>query len=173
LQRKNDALSRALYNLKEEIRDRKRGERNLSQLNRQIEETSRKLQDAYLWMRQQKDHWAARRYKESMIFLTTEDGRIRGFTEKALEMTNKCRSEVQEGNIQDIFRTRDGQSFSQLIRQVRPNIAFLTTLGFKDRPGHETVYEAKLTRIFINSERLTYLVLYEPPEALKKRRALR
>jgi len=164
LHRKNEELSLTMQDLKREIRDRKQAEKNLSQLNLQIEETNRKLQDAYVWMRQQKDHWAARRYTESMIFITADDGRIHGFTEKALELTRKSRSEVQGGNIQDFFVSRDGNSFTHLVRRVRPNIAHLTTLGLKGRPGTDAVYDAKLTRIQVNGERLAYLVLYDHPK---------
>ena len=94
LHQKNSELARVLQNLKGEVRERKQAEKNLRQLNQQIEETNGKLQDAYLAMRQIKDHWVARQYKESMIFLTADNGRIRGFTEKALEITKKSRSEL-------------------------------------------------------------------------------
>jgi hypothetical protein len=157
---KNNELNQALKNLKQENKERKLAEKNLKQLNRQIEVTNQKLQDAYLWMREKKDHLEARKYKESIIFLTADDGRLCGFTEHAREITKKSCADLQDGYIQDFLVSSEGQEFKDLIRQVRPRMSHLATFRLKDRPEDGPVYEAKLTHMVIEGKRLFYIVLY-------------
>jgi GAF domain-containing protein len=123
-------------------------------------ELSIKLQDAYLWMSQKKDKIEARKYSESIIFLTADDGRICGFTEEAAGMTKKSHSDLQGCNIQDIFVFQEGQTFMDLIHKARPRMSYLTTLRFKRQLEDGPVYEAKLTRIVVESRRLFFIVLY-------------
>jgi len=160
LHEKNSALSRTMKEIKQESNERKLAEKNLQRLNQEIETTNRKLQDAYLWMRQKKDQLAARQYRESPVFLTSDDGRICGFTEKALDMTQKSRSALQNTNIQEVLRPREGQTFADLTRQVRPSMPLSTTLSVRGGPDHDRIYEAKLTRLVVDGKRLIYVVLY-------------
>ncbi|MCX5825731.1 MAG: hypothetical protein NTY86_20160 [Deltaproteobacteria bacterium] len=159
---KNNELNHALKNLKKENKERKLAEKNLKQLYQQIEVTNQKLQDAYFWMRQEKNQLEARKYKESIIFLTADDGRICGFTEQAREITKKSRADLQDGNIQDFLVPHEGQAFIDLIRQVRPRMSNFTTLRLKlkGHPENGPVYDAKLTHIVVESKRLFYMVLY-------------
>jgi PAS domain-containing protein len=162
---KNGELTRTMQAIKREINERKSAEKNLQRLNQAVEETNRKLQDAYLWMRQQKDQLAARQYRETPVFLTTDDGRICGFTEKALDMTKKSRSALQSCNIQEILLPQEGQTFVDLTRQVRPSMPRFTTLRIQGRPEDERIYEAKLTRLVVDGQRLIYIVLYKHPDS--------
>jgi DNA repair exonuclease SbcCD ATPase subunit len=157
---KNNELNQALKNLKKENKERTLAEKSLKQLYQQIEVTNQELQDAYLWMRQKKDLLEARKYNESIIFLTADDGRICGFTEQAREITKKNCADLQDCNIQDFLVPCEGQAFMDLIRHVRPRMSHLTTLRLKNHSEDGPVYEAKLTRIVIESKRLLYIVLY-------------
>ena len=132
----------------------------LREREREYRELSIKLQDAYSWMRQEKDKIETRKYIEGIIFLTAEDGRICGFTEEAAGMTNKIHSDLQGCNIQDILVFQEDQTFMDLIHKVRLGISHLTTLRFKNQPEDGPVYEAKLTRIIVESKKLFYIVLY-------------
>jgi DNA repair exonuclease SbcCD ATPase subunit len=161
LDAKNDTLSRTMQELRQEIRERKTAEKTLRKLNQEVEQTNRKLQDAYLWMRQKKDRLAARQYRESIVFLTTDDGRIRGFTEKALDLTKKSRSALKACPIQEILRTTEGQTLMELSRLVRPSMPRFTTLRIQGLPADEPVYEAKLTRLDVDDQRFIYIVLYD------------
>lgn len=143
-----------------DITERKRAEEALRESEKGYRELSIKLQDAYLWMSQKKDKIETRKYSESIIFLTAEDGQICGFTEKALGITKKSRSDLQGCNIQDILVFQEGQTFMDLIHKVRPRMSHLTTLKFKNQLEDGPVYEAKLTRIFVESKGLFYIVLY-------------
>ena len=159
---KNNELNQALKNLKKENKERKLAEKNLKRLYQQIEVTNQKLQDAYFWMRQEKDQLVARKYQESIMFLTADDGRICGFTEQAREMTKKGRAELQDGNIQDFLVPHEGQAFMDLIRQVRPRMSHLATLRLKlkEHPEDGPIYDAKITNIVVESKRSFYIVLY-------------
>jgi GAF domain-containing protein len=139
---------------------RKHEEEALRNSEKGYHELSIKLQDAYLWMSQKKDKIEARKYSESIIFLTEDDGRICGFTEEAAGMTKKSHSDIQGCNIQDILVFQEGQKFMDLINKVRPRMSHLTTLKFKNQMEDGPVYEAKLTRVVVESKRLFYIVLY-------------
>jgi DNA repair exonuclease SbcCD ATPase subunit len=162
---KNDKLTRTMQEIKREVNERKSAEKNLQRLNKEVEETNRKLRDAYLWMRQQKDQLAARQYRESVVFLTTDEGRICGFTEKALDMTKKSRAALQNCNIQEILLLQGGETFAAFTRQVRPSMPRFTTLRIQRVPQDEQVYEAKLTRLVVDGQRLIYIVLYKRPDS--------
>jgi len=143
-----------------DITERKRAEEALRESEKGYRELSIKLQDAYLWMSHKKDKIETRKYSESIIFLTAEDGQICGFTEKALGITKKSRSDLQDCNIQDILVFQEGQTFMDLIHKARQKMSHLTTLKFKNQLEDGPVYEAKLTRIFVESKGLFYIVLY-------------
>jgi PAS domain S-box-containing protein len=143
-----------------DITKQKEMETLLSESEKGYRELSIKLQDAYLWMSQKKDKIETRKYSESIIFLTAEDGQICGFTEKALGITKKSRSDLQGCNIQDILVFQEGQTFMDLIHKARQKMSQLTTLKFKNQLEDGPVYEAKLTRIFVESKGLFYIVLY-------------
>ena len=143
-----------------DITERKRAEEALRESEKGYRELSIKLQDAYLWMSQKKDKIETRKYSESIIFLTAEDGQICGFTEKALGITKKSRSDLQGCNIQDILVFQEGQTFMDLIHKARQKMSHLTTLKFKNQLEDGPGYEAKLTRIFVESKGLFYIVLY-------------
>ena len=143
-----------------DITERKRAEEVLRESEKGYRELSIKLQDAYLWISQKKDKIETRKYSESIIFLTAEDGQICGFTEKALGITKKSRSDLQGCNIQDILVFQEGQTFMDLIHKARQKMSHLTTLKFKNQLEDGPGYEAKLTRIFVESKGLFYIVLY-------------
>ena len=143
-----------------DITDRKKAEAALRESEKGYRELSIKLRDAYLWMSQKKDKIEARKYIESIIFLTADDGLICGFTEEAAGITKKSHSDLQGCNIQDILVFQEGQTFMDLIHKARPRMSHLTTLRFKNQPEDGPVYEAKLTHIFVESKRLFYIVLY-------------
>ncbi|MCX5826027.1 MAG: PAS domain S-box protein [Deltaproteobacteria bacterium] len=143
-----------------DITDRKQAEEALRKSEKGYRELSIKLQDAYLWMSQKKDKIEARKYIESIIFLTADDGRICGFTEEAVGITKKSHSDLQGCNIQDILIFQEGQTFMDLIHKARPRMSHLTTLRIKNQMEEGPVYEAKLTRIIVESKRLFYIVLY-------------
>jgi PAS domain S-box-containing protein len=144
----------------EDITNRKRAEEALRDSEKKYRELSIKLQDAYVWMSQKKDKIEARKYSESIIFLTADDGRICGFTKEAIGITKKSHSDIQGCNIQDILVFQDGQTFMDLIHKVKPRMSHHTTLRFKNKLEDGPVYEAKLTSIIVESKRLFYIVLY-------------
>ena len=144
----------------EDITERKRMESELLKSEKEYRELSIKLRDAYLWMSQKKDELESQKYSESIVFLTADDGQIWGFTEEALDITTKSRSEIQVCNIQDILIFQEGQAFMDFIHKVRPRISHLTTARFKNQMEDGPVYKAKLTRIVVESKRLFYIVLY-------------
>jgi GAF domain-containing protein len=139
---------------------RKQTEEALRKSEKVHRELSIKFRDAYLWMSQKKDIIEALKYRESIIFLTADDGRICGFTKEAAGITKKSDSDLQGCNIQDILVFQEGQTFMDLIRKVRPRMSHHTTLRFKNQPEEEPVHEAKLTCIIFESKRLFSIVLY-------------
>jgi GAF domain-containing protein len=139
---------------------RKQAEEALRKSEKGYRELSVKLQDAYLWMSQKKDKIEARKYRESIVFLTDDDGRICGFTEEAVGITKKSHSDIQGCDIQNILDFHAGQTFMDLIHKVRPRMPNLATLKFKNQREDGPVYEAKLTRIVVGSKKLFYIVLY-------------
>jgi nitrate/nitrite-specific signal transduction histidine kinase len=160
LHEKNSELGKALLNLKQENKERCQAEDNLRHLYKEIEVTNQKLQDAYLSMRRRKDEWEARKYQESIVFMATAEGRIIGFTEKALEISRKSRSALLEASIQDILFPLQGRAFVDSLRAVRPRTSQLVTVRLADRTVGEALYDAKLTHFALEGKRLFYVVLY-------------
>ncbi len=140
---------------------RRQTEEELRESESGFRELSAKLRDAYSWMRQQKDHLDARKYKESIIFLVTKEGRICGFTEEAAGMTKRNHADIQLSNIQDIFTFQDGQSPPDIFKKAKPKFAYNTKLQIKDLAPEGPVYEAKITRMVISGKTCFYIVLYK------------
>jgi len=143
-----------------DITIRKEAEEALQESERGYRELSLKLQAAYLWMSQKKDQIEARKYSESIIFLTADDGRICGFTERAVGITKKSHSDIQGCNIQDILVSQEGHAFRDLINKVKPTMSHLTTLRLKNQLEDGPVYEAKLTCMIVEGKKLFYIGLY-------------
>ena len=139
---------------------RRQAEEGLRESEKEYRDLSIKFRDAYLWMSQKKDQMEARKYNESMIFMTEDDGRICGFTDKAVGIAKKNRSDIQGSSIEDILVFQEGQAFEDLIRNVRPGMSHLTTLRFKNQPEDEPVYEAKLMRVVVEGKRLLNIIIY-------------
>jgi len=159
--RKNSELTKTMNDLKQEVRIRKEAEKKLKQANQELEDTNQKLQEAYLYMRRKKDLLAARQYQESIVFLTNDEGRICGFTDKALELTNRSRDNLLDGRIEEILSPPEGKTFTDLIRQARPSAPLSTLMKIKGQQDQDQICEAKLTRLIVDGKRLIYLVLYK------------
>lgn len=161
LQKAKKEIERLSQELKREKDARTEAQAALSALKKQHAETSCLLQEAYLRMKEKKDHLACRQYEESLVFLVSDEGLVCGFTEKALELSRRGREDLMGALIEEVLRPPEGVRFLDLSLQVRPRLPL--TVGL-EVIGHGPC-DAKLTRFFLKGERMIFIVLYQGEEA--------
>ena len=143
-----------------DVTDRKHMEDNLLSLNRELQETNTKLQEAYRWMRDSRDLLRKSRYEEGLAFIVDREGQIEWISEKVLEYTGKARNDLIANNIIDVIHLSCRNHLKQALKQawigsinpIKVEITFAQT--------EERLFEAKISRL-TSSEQRRLLVLLE------------
>jgi PAS domain-containing protein len=135
-------------------------EDNLLSLNCELQETNKKLQEAYRWMRDSRDLLRKSRYEEGLAFLVDREGQIEWISEKVLEYTGKPRNELIASNIMDLIHLSCRNHLEQALKQawigsINPIKVEITFVRAEER-----LFEAKISRL-TSSEQRRLLVLLE------------
>ena len=143
-----------------DVTDRKHMEDNLLSLNRELQETNTKLQEAYRWMRDSRDLLRKSRYEEGLAFIVDREGQIEWISEKVLEYTGKARNDLIANNIIDLIHLSCRNHLKQALKQawigsINPIKVEITFAQTKER-----LFEAKISRL-TSSEQRRLLVLLE------------
>jgi len=143
-----------------DITERKHMEDNLLSLNCELQETNKKLQEAYRWMRDSRDLLRKSRYEEGLAFLVDREGQIEWISEKVLEYTGKPRNELIASNIMDLIHLSCRNHLEQALKQawigsINPIKVEITFVRAEER-----LFEAKISRL-TSSEQRRLLVLLE------------
>ncbi|MGA3208571.1 MAG: PAS domain S-box protein [Syntrophales bacterium] len=142
-----------------DITERKHMEDNLLSLNCELQETNKKLQEAYRWMRDSRDLLRKSRYEEGLAFLVDREGQIEWISEKVLEYTGKPRNELIASNIMDLIHLSCRNHLEQALKQawigsinpIKVEITFVRT--------EERLFEAKISRLTSSEQRLLLVLL--------------
>jgi len=101
----------------------KETEEKLLALNREIEETNKRLQRAYNWMRERHNELRKQMYEEEVGFLIDREGCITGVTEQALECLGKSWSQLLGVNLAEFLDGEGAKDFQRELKQVWKGIA--------------------------------------------------
>lgn len=123
------------------------------------EAVNRELMAAYAWMKARKDDLEGRKYKESIIFIVTPEGRIVGWSQSASQLVKK-KGELDNYFLPDCMTITEGLSFQDISAQVRPNIPMVIHMTIDSEGKSPLKYICKVTELLLRKDRHYFLVLY-------------
>ena len=138
-----------------------RAERELETLDGQLREANRRLELAYLQMRDQKDRVSMLLYRGEVGFLVDRDGRIGGITESGLARTGRSREDLIDTSFLDLV---GADSVTELRRAMKEawvgtaNQISVRMVGIGGKPGTFTI---KITRVNMDRRKMLLISMRE------------
>jgi PAS domain-containing protein len=124
----------------------KETEAKLLALNKELEETNKRLQRAYNWMRQRHHELRKQLYKEEVGFLLDREGHIAGVTEQALECFGKSWSQVIGVHLADLLGGDGAKDFQRELKQAWKGIANWITVEVITDKGSRS-FDLRMVRL--------------------------
>lgn len=152
------------FGILRDVTERRQMEEQLIRLNRELEETNKKLQAAYQWMRDSRDQLRQYRYKEDIGFVVDRDGRIEWISETVLSLSGKSRQELIGGNLSDLLHVDNREAFGQALRQAWMGITYPFSSRFLLMGGADVIVDMKLTRMTSRDTRRLWVLFQIPGE---------
>ncbi len=136
----------------------KETEQKLLSLNEELLETNARLQNAYNWMRANRDQLRKQFYEEEMALLLDGEGRIEGVTEKAAERLMQPRSRLIGADVAGFLHRDFRDAFRRELKQAWKGIEnwFTVEVILKKK---RTPFDVRMTRITMEQKRLLLAVL--------------
>ncbi len=147
-----------------DVTERKEMEERLFRLNWDLEETNRKLQEAYARMRDRRDVLRQSRYEEDIGFLVDRDGRIEWVSETALSFSGKPRSAVIGALLPELLPEEGREGLRKAIREAWMGVTFPCTVRFASKEGETADMQVKMTRLTSLDTRRLWVVFQHPDE---------
>jgi pSer/pThr/pTyr-binding forkhead associated (FHA) protein/PAS domain-containing protein len=147
--------------LKKEIAERTQAEEKLRKTTEQLQEANRSLERAYAQMKEPKDRVSARLYGEEIVFLTDENGHIRGVNEKGVEVAGKSRIKLLGRELGDLLEAESKEELNKGIRQAWTGLFHKAPLRFSGEAGPQT-FEATLISVSMENAKMLLLLLRKP-----------
>ena len=141
---------------------RVQAEEKLKALYGQLQEANRRLEGAYLQMRDQKDRLSALLYRDEAAFLVDGDGTIRGITEKALERVGRSRIELLGTPILDVLDKASGDELKDAMRQAWIGASHYLPVRVAGRRADSLTLEAKMMLMNLEGEKMLLVLMREP-----------
>ena len=142
-----------------DITERKLAEEKMVALNRELDEVNKQLRLAYAWMRDNRDQWKDRLFKEEMGFLIDKDGLIEGVAERVLEYTGRQRQKILGTNMVDLLSDNCRDIFKAELSQAWKGISSPINIEIISTAEDFKVFETIMTRFTLNSKRLLLVTL--------------
>lgn len=151
-----------------DITERKHMEDDLRLLNRELQETNTKLQEAYRWMRDSRDLLKQSLYTESLCFLVDSEGRIEWTSERATECIGKSRGELIACLLEDLLQPSCRDQFRHALKQGRIGILNPIEVGIIPAGGGNSTFEVKITRLTSVEQRRLLVLLIPATESQRE-----
>jgi len=163
----NGALGRKLYRnlvvvLSARIQDMNdRAERELETLDGRLREANRRLELAYLQMRDQKDRVSMLLYRGDVGFLVDRDGRIDGITESGLARTGQSRDDLIDTSFLDLVDADSAAELRKAMKEAWVGTAHqisVRMVGMRGKPGTFTI---RVTRVNMDRRKMLLISMRE------------
>ncbi len=141
-----------------DITDFKAAEEKLAAANKELEETNKRLQRAYKWMRDGRDRVRKQLYQEETGFLIDSGGRIEGATEKAVEIAGREKSQLIGVDLADLLEADSREGFRRELKQAWKGIANRFVVDINSVNGRKS-YQLKMIRLTMEERRLLLVIL--------------
>jgi PAS domain-containing protein len=151
-------LLKANDQLKNEIAERKQAEEKLKKTTEQLKEANKSMERAYAQMKEAKDRISAQLYGEEIVFLTDENGRIRGVNEKGVELAGQSRIRLIGQDLVELLEAESKKEFKKEIRQAWTGLFHKAPLRFSGEANPEA-YQATLVPLNMENTKMLLLLL--------------
>ena len=151
-------LLKANDQLKNEIAERKQAEEKLKKTTEQLKEANKSLERAYAQMKEAKDRISAQLYGEEIVFLTDENGRIRGVNEKGVEVAGQSRIRLLGQDLGELLDAECKEELKKEIRQAWTGLFHKAPLRFSGEANPQA-FQATLIPLNLENTKMLLLLL--------------
>jgi PAS domain S-box-containing protein len=144
-------LSKANSQLTQEIVERKQAEENLKTTHGQLKEANRNLELAYSQL-----------HEEEIAFLTDEDGRILGFSDKAAEVAGQSRLKLLNRNIGDLLDPQSGEKIMRQMKKTLVGVFHQTSILFTEKEHSPRIFRARMMPVNMEKGKLLLFLMRTP-----------
>jgi PAS domain-containing protein len=127
-----------------------------------LSKVNRNLELAYVQLKDAKDRISSQLYGEDIAFLTAEDGRILGFSDKAAEVAGQSRLKLMNQNIGDLLEPESKKKLKKEIKKTRVGAFHQTSLLFTEKEHSPQLFRARMMPVNMEKKKMLLFLMRTP-----------
>jgi PAS domain-containing protein len=137
-------------------------EHRVQERTEEISKVNRNLELAYAQLKDAKDRISSQLYAEDIAFLTDEDGRILGFSDKAAEVARQSRLKLMNQNIADLLEPESNKKLKKEMKKTRVGVFHETSLLFTEKERSPQLFRAKMMPVNMEKKKVLLFLMRTP-----------
>jgi PAS domain S-box-containing protein len=147
----------------EELQKARKGlEHRVQERTEEISKVNRNLELAYAQLKDAKDRISSQLYAEDIAFLTDEDGRILGFSDKAAEVAGQSRLKLMSQNIGDLLEPESNKKLKKEMKKTRVGVFHQTSLLFTEKERSPQLFRARMMPVNMERKKMLLFLVRTP-----------
>jgi PAS domain S-box-containing protein len=159
---RTEELSKANARLTQEIAERKQAEEDSMTAHDQLKEANRNLELAYAQLKDAKDRISSQLHEEEIAFLTDEEGRIVGVSDKAAEVAGQSRLKLMNRNIGDLLEPESGKKLRKQMKKTRVGVFHQTSILFTEKERSPKLFRARMMALNMEKGKMLLFLVRTP-----------
>jgi adenylate cyclase len=137
-------------------------EHRVQERTEELSKVNRNLELAYAQLKDAKDRISSQLYAEDIAFLTDEDGRILGFSDKAGEVAGQSRLKLMNQNIGDLLESDSKKKLKKEMKKTRVGAFHQTSLLFTEKERSPQLFQARMMPVNMEKKKLLLFLMRTP-----------
>lgn len=137
-------------------------EHRVQERTEELSKVNRNLALAYAQLKDAKDRISSQLYAEDIAFLTDEDGRILGFSDKAAEVAGQSRLKLMNQNIGDLLESESKKKLKKEMKKTRIGAFHQTSLFFTEKQRSPQLFQARMMPVNMEKKKLLLFLMRTP-----------
>jgi PAS domain-containing protein len=137
-------------------------EHRVQERTEEISKVNRNLEAAYAQLKDAKDRISSQLYAEDIAFLTDEDGRILGFSDKAAEVARQSRLKLMNQNIGDLLEPESNKKLKKEMKKTRVGVFHETSLLFTEKECSPQLFRARMMPVNMEKKKVLLFLMRTP-----------
>jgi PAS domain-containing protein len=137
-------------------------EHRVQERTEEISKVNRNLELAYAQLKDAKDRISSQLYAEDIAFLTDEDGRILGFSDKAAKVARQSRLKLMNQNIADLLEPESNKKLKKEMKKTRVGVFHETSLLFTEKERSPQLFRAKMMPVNMEKKKVLLFLMRTP-----------
>jgi PAS domain-containing protein len=134
-------------------------EHRVQERTEEISKVNRNLEAAYAQLKDAKDRISSQLYAEDIAFLTDEDGRILGFSDKAAEVARQSRLKLMNQNIGDLLEPESNKKLKKEMKKTRLGVFHETSLLFTEKECSPQLFRARMMPVNMEKKKVLLFLM--------------